>query len=109
MSQNYEQFRVDGKKMVDYICEYNKTLHERPVAPIVEPGFLHSQLPKHMPDKAESYETVMQDVDNKIMPGIVHWNHPSFFAYFGSGNSYPSILGDMLSSAIAAVGFSWVS
>ena len=43
------------------------------------------------------------------MPGVVHWNHPKFFAYFPSGNSFPSILGDMLSSAIGSIGFSWVS
>lgn len=43
------------------------------------------------------------------MPGVVHWNHPRFFAYFPSGNSYPSVLGDMLSSAIGSIGFSWVS
>lgn len=50
----------------------------------------------------------MDDFENKIMPGVLHWNHPNFFAYFGAGNAYPSLLGDMLSSGIAAIGFSWV-
>ena len=62
-----------------------------------------------MPTKPESFQEVMKDIESKIMPGVVHWNHPNFFAYFGSGNSYPSILGDMLSDGIAAIGFSWVS
>jgi hypothetical protein len=62
-----------------------------------------------MPKKAESYTDVMEDFEKKIMPGILHWNHPNFFAYFGAGNAYPSVLGDMLSSGIAAIGFSWVS
>lgn len=59
--------------------------------------------------KGEKFEDVMADVESKIMPGVVHWNHPRFFAYFPSGNSYPSILADMLSSAFGSIGFSWVS
>lgn len=61
-----------------------------------------------MPQKSETYTEVMEDFESKIMPGILHWNHPNFFAYFGAGNAYPSVLGDMLSSGIAAIGFSWV-
>lgn len=61
-----------------------------------------------MPQKSESYTEVMDDFEDKIMPGILHWNHPNFFAYFGAGNAYPSVLGDMLSAGIAAIGFSWV-
>lgn len=59
--------------------------------------------------KGEDFKKVLEDVESKIMPGIVHWNHPRFFAYFPSGNSYPSILGDMLSSALGSIGFSWVN
>jgi len=51
----------------------------------------------------------MADVDEQIMPGVTHWQHPSFHAYFPAGNSYPSILGDMLSSGLGIIGFSWAS
>lgn len=61
------------------------------------------------PLKPEKFDDVLEDFENKVMPGVVHWNHPKFFAYFPSGNSFPSILGDMLSSAIGSIGFSWVS
>lgn len=61
------------------------------------------------PQNGENFQDVMADVESKIMPGVLHWNHPRFFAYFPSGNSYPSILGDMLSSALGSIGFSWVS
>lgn len=61
------------------------------------------------PMKGEDFKKVLEDVESKIMPGVVHWNHPRFFAYFPSGNSYPSILGDMLSSALGSIGFSWVN
>lgn len=83
----------------------------------------------HMPEKPESFDAVMEDIDKKIMQGksnrgqstvhielryfivlgVLHWNHKNFFAYFGSGNAYPSVLAEMLSSAIGAIGFSWVS
>lgn len=51
----------------------------------------------------------MEDFESAIMPGMVHWNHPRFHAYFASGDSFPSLLADFLSSAIAPVGFSWVN
>lgn len=60
------------------------------------------------PLKGENFEDVMKDIESQIMPGTVHWNHPNFFAYFPSGNSYPSILGDLMSSAFGTIGFSWV-
>lgn len=61
------------------------------------------------PQKGEDFKRMLEDVEGKIMPNMVHWNHPRFFAYFPSGNSYPSILGEMLSSAIGSIGFSWVN
>lgn len=61
------------------------------------------------PQNPENFDDVLRDVEDKIMPGMVHWNHPKFFAYFSSGNSYPSVLGDLLSSALAPICFSWAS
>ena len=110
MAKNYEDFRTYGKQMVDYICDYVKNMDQRPVAPTtIEPGFLAPQLAEEVPDHPEDFKEIMDDFEKKIMPGIMHWNHPNFFAYFGAGNAYPSVLGDMLSSGIAAIGFSWVS
>lgn len=103
-----EEFRVRGKEMVDYICEYLTKIKEKPVTPNVEPGYLSDLLPDVAPQEPEEWETIMDDVDTKIMPGITHWQHPRFHAYFPSGNSFPSILGDMLSDAIGCIGFSWV-
>lgn len=110
MAKNYEDFRVYGKQMVDYICDYVKNMDQRPVAPTtIEPGFLAPQLATEVPEQPEEFKEIMDDFEKKIMPGIMHWNHPNFFAYFGAGNAYPSVLGDMLSSGIAAIGFSWVN
>lgn len=104
-----EEFRVRGKEMVDYICEYLGNLKDQRVTPNVEPGYLSEMLPGEAPQEPEEWETIMDDVERKIMPGVTHWQHPRFHAYFPSGNSFPSILGDMLSDAIGCIGFSWVS
>jgi hypothetical protein len=103
-----EEFRKRGKEMVDYICDYMETLGDRRVTPLCEPGYLKSLIPGEAPHKPEEWEKIMEDVESKIMPGVTHWQHPRFHAYFPSGNSYPSILGDMLSSGIGLIGFSWV-
>ncbi|KAK7794688.1 hypothetical protein R5R35_008019 [Gryllus longicercus] len=103
------EFRVKGKEMVDYICDYLDGLGSRRVTPNVEPGYLRRLLPGEAPQQPEEWDSIMRDVDDKIMPGVTHWQHPRFNAYFPSGNSFPSILGDMLSDAIGCIGFSWAA
>ncbi|KAK5645365.1 hypothetical protein RI129_006665 [Pyrocoelia pectoralis] len=104
-----EEFRVRGKEMVDYICAYVATLRSKRVTPNVEPGYLKSLIPAEAPQEPEEWDNIMDDVDSKIMPGVTHWQHPRFHAYFPSGNSFPSIMGDMLSDAIGCIGFSWAA
>ncbi|XP_022920893.1 aromatic-L-amino-acid decarboxylase-like [Onthophagus taurus] len=104
-----EEFRVRGKQMVDYICTYLRDLKDMRVTPNVEPGYLRNLLPAEAPHEPENWDQIMDDVDTKIMPGVTHWQHPHFHAYFPSGNSFPSILGDMLSDAIGCIGFSWAA
>ncbi|ALC42169.1 Tdc1 [Drosophila busckii] len=106
---NVEEFRKYGKEVIDYICAYGNNIEERDVAPTLDPGYLKKLLPADAPQSPEPFKDVLQDFEQKIMPGVVHWNHPKFFAYFPSGNSFPSVLGDMLSSAIGSIGFSWAS
>lgn len=102
------EFRQRGTEMIEYISNYMETLGERKVTPCVEPGYLRPLLPDEAPFEPEPWEDIMGDVESKIMPGVTHWQHPRFHAYFPSGNSYPSILGDMLSDGIGCIGFSWV-
>jgi glutamate/tyrosine decarboxylase-like PLP-dependent enzyme len=104
-----EEFRQHGKEMVDYICDYLKNIKSLRVRPQVEPGYLKNLLPKEAPEEPEEWDAIMHDVKTKVMMGVTHWQHPRFHAYFPAGNSFPSILGDMLSDAIGCIGFSWVS
>lgn len=80
----------------------------RNVLPSVEPGYLEPLLPDEAPYKAEAWQEILKDVDRFIMPGVTHWQSPNFHAYYPTACSYPSIVGDMLSGAIACVGFNWV-
>lgn len=67
---NAEEFRVRGKEMVEYICNYLCTLENQRVTANVEPGYLRSLLPTEAPVKPESFDDIMKDVECKIMPGV---------------------------------------
>lgn len=103
------EFRVRGREMVDYIADYLETISQRRVTPKCEPNYLKDLLPDRAPDMPEEWITIMNDFERFIMPGVTQWQHPRFHAYFPAGNSYPSILADMLSDAIGCVGFSWAA
>ncbi|XP_020793214.2 aromatic-L-amino-acid decarboxylase [Boleophthalmus pectinirostris] len=104
---NAEEFRRKGKEMVDYVADYLENIEQRPVYPDVEPGYLRHLIPTEAPEDPESFDDLLKDVDRVIMPGVTHWHSPYFYAYFPTGNSYPSLLADMLSGAIGCVGFTW--
>ncbi|CAK5099511.1 unnamed protein product [Meloidogyne enterolobii] len=103
------EFRRRGRQMVDYITDYVENIENRRVVPSIEPGYLKELLPLHAPQTAEPFERLLQDFESYIMPGVTHWSHPRFHAYFPAGNSFPSILADMLSDALGAIGFSWAA
>uniref|UniRef100_A0A1I8B4U1 Aromatic-L-amino-acid decarboxylase n=1 Tax=Meloidogyne hapla TaxID=6305 RepID=A0A1I8B4U1_MELHA len=106
---NAVEFRRRGRQMVDYITDYMENIENRRVVPSIEPGYLKELLPLHAPQTAEPFERLLQDFESYIMPGVTHWTHPRFHAYFPAGNSFPSILADMLSDALGAIGFSWAA
>ncbi|KAK8401832.1 hypothetical protein O3P69_001142 [Scylla paramamosain] len=106
---NSEEFRQRGKEMVDYIADYLDTIEERRVTPAIEPGYLRRLVPDEAPQKPEQWEDIMKDVEDKIMPGVTHWQHPRFHAYFPAGDSYPSLLGEMLGNGLGCIGFSWAA
>ena len=96
--------------MVDYIADYHKRLESMPVRSQVTPGYLKPQLDDKAPEEGSTDLTSMlKEVDEKIMPGITHWQHPSFFAYFPANCSVPGILGEMLCSMFNVIAFSWVA
>nr|CAD7462610.1 unnamed protein product [Timema tahoe] len=103
------QFKDFAKDMVDYIGGYLDNIRDRRVLPTVQPGYLRPLLPECAPDTPDKWQDVMSDIERVIMPGVTHWHSPKFFAYFPTANSYPAIVADMLSGAIACIGFSWIA
>ncbi|VVC44138.1 Pyridoxal phosphate-dependent decarboxylase,Aromatic-L-amino-acid [Cinara cedri] len=106
---DFNEYRKRGKIMIDYIADYLETIRERRVYPNVHPGYLRNLTPDCAPVDPESWDHIMEDVENIIMPGITHWQSPQMHAYFPALNSFPSLLGDMLADAINCLGFTWAS
>jgi aromatic-L-amino-acid decarboxylase len=103
------QFREEGKKLIDWIADYYEQIEKYPVLSQVKPGEIREQLPPKAPERGETFDKMLADVDRLIMPGITHWQSPSFFGYFQSNNSGPSILGDLLSSGLGVQGMLWAT
>jgi aromatic-L-amino-acid/L-tryptophan decarboxylase len=104
-----DQFREEGKKLIDWIADYYENIESYPVLSQVQPGDIINQLPGSAPLQGEEFGQIFSDVDKIIMPGITHWQSPSFFAYFPSNASFPSILGDLLSSGLGVQGMIWAT
>ncbi|XP_077329499.1 histidine decarboxylase [Lithobates pipiens] len=104
-----EEYRKRGKELVDYICHYLSTVRERRVSPDVQPGYMRALLPDSAPVESESWDNIFRDIEEIIMPGVVHWQSPHMHAYFPALTSWPSLLGDMLADAINCLGFTWAS
>lgn len=103
------QFREEGKKIIDWIADYYEKIESYPVLSQVKPGEIKAGLPENPPQKGEPFEHIIRDLDEKIMPGITHWQSPNFYAYFPSNTSFPSILGDLVSSGLGVQGMIWAT
>ena len=102
-----EEFRKYGHQLIDWIADYFKNIESYPVLPKINPGDIKSSLPKTPPVSGESMEEIFKDIGKRIMPGITHWNHPNFMAYFNSTSSGPGVLAELLSAAFNANGMLW--
>ena len=104
-----DEFRRRGHELVDWIAAYLEGVEQYPVLSRASPGEVRGELPSMPPLDGEAFEAIMRDVDKIIVPGLTHWQSPNFFAFFPSNNSYPSILGDLLSSGLGVQGMLWAT
>lgn len=102
-----EQFRRLGHVLVDWIADYREGLAGRPVMSQVRPGEIKARLPREPPEHGGQIAEMIERLDADVLPGITHWNHPGFFAYFPSITSYASILGDLACAGLGVQGMSW--
>jgi aromatic-L-amino-acid decarboxylase len=104
---NADEFRRFGHRLVDWVADYREGLESRRVMSDARPGDIRARFPASPPERGGRFEEVFAALDERVMPGVTHWNHPSFFAYFPSNTSYASILADVVASGLGVQGMSW--
>jgi aromatic-L-amino-acid decarboxylase len=104
-----EEFRRHGYGVIDWIARYLEEVEQYPVLSQVKPGEVRAKLPAAPPTQGESFEQMLKDFQEIILPGITHWQSPNFFAYFPTGISGPSILGELLSAGLGIQGMLWTT
>jgi aromatic-L-amino-acid/L-tryptophan decarboxylase len=100
-------FREDGAAALEWAARYLARVDELPVLAQVEPGEIRSRLPQSPPEHAEPFADVLRDLDDVLLPGMTHWQHPRFFAYFANTASEPGILAELLVATLNQVGILW--
>src|SRR5881398_1443667 len=102
-----EVFRLQLHRLADWIADYRGKIEELRVAPDSKPGAIRDALPAQAPELGESFEKILADVDRVILPGMVHWSHPMFLAYFGWTATAPGILSEMISAPLNVNAMTW--
>ena len=101
------EFRKQAHELVDWMADYFENVRDYPVKSQVKPGEIIAQLPDGPPSEGEPFERIFEDFKKVVMPGMTHWQHPRFFAYFPANNSKPSVLGEMLMATLGAQCMIW--
>ena len=100
-------FRLLGHQMVEWIASYRERMAELPVMSPLTPGEVKRQLPSAAPVEGEGLDGILAELDRVVLPGITHWCHPGFFAYFPANANLASVLADMACSGLGAQAMSW--
>ena len=103
----WSDFPKWGKWAADWAADYHATLRERPVRAPLTPGATAAQLPLSPPDAPQPIEDIVADFEKIVVPGLTHWQHPRFFAYFPSNASPAAVLADNLIAATATQNMLW--
>ena len=109
MGMTAEEFRKHGKALVDWIADYYEKIETYPVLSQARPGQVRAALPSNPPQTGEPFDAMLRDVDKLIVPAITHWQSPNFYGFFPCNTSFPSILGDLLSSGLGVQGMLWAT
>ncbi len=102
-----EEFLVHGRHILEWISEYLGSDGRYPVLAQVRPGEVRASLAPSPPWEGEAFEQILRDFEEQVVPGLTHWNHPGFLAYFANTASSPAILGDLLATAVNANAMIW--
>jgi len=101
------EFRQWGHKLIDWVADYLESPERYPVLSAISPNDIVNALPARGPEQGEPMESIFADFERVILPGITHWNHPNFLAYFANTSSPPAVLAELLAAALNANGILW--
>jgi aromatic-L-amino-acid decarboxylase len=104
-----DEFRKAGHRLIDWIADYRANVADYNVMARTAPGEIRAQLPAKPPDSPESFDAILGDLENIVLPGLSHWQSPNFFGYFPSNGLLSSVLGDYASTGLGVLGLSWQS
>jgi aromatic-L-amino-acid decarboxylase len=107
LDPNSRDFRQAGHQLIDWIADYLENVGQHDVLSRVQPGDIARQFASGPSMEGKSYDALFAEFQQKLLPGITHWNHPAFFAYFSITGSQAGILGELLSAALNANGMLW--
>jgi len=102
-----EEFRRAGHALIDWIADYRSGIEKLPVMSPAKPGSIKSQFPATPPEQGGTLDGALAELSSVVLPGITHWNHPGFFAYFPSNTTFPSVLADLAAAGLGAQCMSW--
>jgi len=100
-------FREFGHKLIDWVADYLESSERFPVLSTIQPNDIIDGLPAHGPEQGETLDRIFDDFERVILPGITHWNHPRFLAFFANTSSPPAVLAELLAAALNANGILW--
>ena len=100
-------FREDGAAALEWAARYLETVGDLPVLAQIKPGEIRSRLPASPPDEPEPFEALLHDLDEVLVPGMTHWQHPRYFAYFAVSGAQPGILAELIAATLNQVAILW--
>jgi aromatic-L-amino-acid decarboxylase len=99
--------RQEGPAALEWAARYLERVGELPVLAQVAPGDIRRALPEQAPEEGEPFSAVLRDLEEVLLPGVTHWDHPRYFAYFPAGTSEPAILAELLAATLNSVALLW--
>jgi len=104
-----DAFRDAGHALIDWLADFHAGIAYRPIRPDVAPGEIRSRLPAAAPEEPEPFGSLLADLDDVVVPGLLQWQHPGWFGYFPSNTSPASILGELASAGLGVQGMLWAT
>lgn len=102
-----QEFRPWGHKLIDWVADYLESPERHPVLSTVQPNAILNALPARGPEHGEPMDLIFADFEKIVLPGVTHWNHPNFLAYFANTSAPPAVLAELLAAALNANGILW--